>query len=194
MKTENQKKDNIDIFSSFPTKQEGISFFLSVSAFINSWAFMVFIYWFPGLVNQLTFFEITNVLTTILAYCIIEVTGISIFFILIAWILPNHWIQKNFHVRGFALFITIILFFLPFYVQYSSLDLVFKNITASSSFILFWTIFLILLLFFIFNNTKPEKKLFAVAKNFINRISVLGILYLFIDLGSILFKLILLVF
>lgn len=173
----------------FPEKQEILNSFLVLLTAVNSWAVIIFLYNFPGLINQMTINTTISVLAYVLLSALFESMIISLGLFTLSFLLPKKFLNTDFSVRSFLLVVLAVIYIIPFHIYIPRLSTL-KFEAVVSIFISFWSgLFIVELV--LFHKIIPKYPNFkAGAVKIIDRIAVLGAVYLFLDLLSLLYVLI----
>ena len=165
----------------FPNKQEMINSTLTVLTIVNFWAMIVFFYNFPGLIKQITLGDLGAVLGYVLLSALIESLVISLILITLSFLLPAKLLRANFSVRTLVLLLLAVIYIIPFHVYIPRISILMFD-AGVSIFIIIWS-FLFLVELVLFHKIIPTYPNFtSAAKKIIERFSVLGTIYLFLDL------------
>lgn len=177
------------LMKSLPDKQEILNAFLAILFVVNFWALIVFFYNFPGLIKQLTIFEILSVLSYVLLSALFESLSITLILVFLGALLPAKLLRSDFSIRITIFIFLTTIYIIPFHTfipRFS--NLVFD--TTVSIFIAIWTL-LYLIELILFHLVLPKYPNFTARfRGFINRIAVLGVFYLSLDiigLGIVIF-------
>ncbi|MEN8240967.1 MAG: hypothetical protein ABFS17_03510 [Chloroflexota bacterium] len=170
----------------FPEKQEIIKSFLVILTVINSWAVIVFLYNFPGLIKQITISDLISVLAYVLLSALIESVIISLALLGLGFLLPAKFLRTDYAVRTLLLLILSVIYIIPFHIYIPRLStLMFEAVV--SIFIAMWSVLLIVELVLFHKIIPRYPKFKAGAVKIIDRITVLGAIYFFLDLSSLIY-------
>jgi hypothetical protein len=164
-----------------PAKQDLTSAFLTIITIVNFWALIVFLYNFPGLIKQLPIKDIFSVLAYVLFSALVESSMIFIGLVLLSAILPARFLRENFRVRAALLLLLSTIYIIPFQVNIPRLSTLMLEAEVSI-FIAMWTVLYAaeLILFHLIIPRYPNFT--ARVSAIIDRVIVLGAVYLFLDL------------
>lgn len=167
-----------------PTRSEIQKSFFVTSAIINFWAFIIFFYNFPGLTKQLKGEEILAMLAYILASSLFESIIISAGFILLSVLFPVNILRKSFSIRTTIILLMTVIYIIPFHTVFPRLSvwaLSKQSIIAISIWALILLVAILLFQIIISKNDVFTNKV----ASFVERISILGTIYVFLDTISL---------
>ena len=176
-----------NIFQKLPEKEEIQSFFLTASAVINFWSMIAFLYSLPSLLSQMTLQEISSILSIFFTVSFVETISITAFMTALAWILPKKWLSENFHIHSFILLIFFLLFVLPSYLLRSPVSKIIINLLSNYNIFIWRIIVLLSIILYLIRKNKLNNKDIQVLHNIISRISILGGLFIVLDLMAVLY-------
>jgi hypothetical protein len=164
-----------------PEKKDFINSFLTILTVVNFWALIVFLYNFPGLIKQITIFDLLSVLSYVLISALFESLVITLILLILGTLLPAKLLRSDFSIRTAIFIFLTTLFIIPFHTfipRFSNLIFDWKISAFIAGWILIYIIELIL-----FHLVIPKyPNLTSKLRNFIDNITVLGTIYLFLDL------------
>jgi hypothetical protein len=164
-----------------PEKKDFINSFLTILTVVNFWALIVFLYNFPGLIKQITIFDLLSVLSYVLISALFESLVITLILLILGTLLPAKLLRSDFSIRTAIFIFLTTLFIIPFHTfipRFSKLIFDWKISAFIAGWILIYIIELIL-----FHLVLPKyPNLTSKLRNFIDNITVLGTIYLFLDL------------
>lgn len=167
-----------------PDKQEIINSFLTILTVVNFWAIIAYLYNFPGLVTRLTITDWLSVLSYVLSSALFESIVILLVLVFLSIVLPAKLLRTNFPARIALIMLISVIYIIPFHLNIPKLS--YLNFEAGITlFIAFWTLLYIseLVIFNLIINKYPRitSRITAIGE----RVTVLGAIYLFIDLVSL---------
>jgi hypothetical protein len=169
----------------FPGKQEVINASLTILALIHTWALIIFLFKFPGLIKHLTYAEVFSVFSYVIVSAFFESFVSCVGLLLLAFLLPEALLRNKFAVRSSIIMLLSEIYIIPLHVYLPRLStLIFE--TGVITFITLWTLLFIveLVLFSMIVSKYPGFT--AKAQDIVERITVLGALYLILDVVAVL--------
>ena len=167
----------------FPEKTALISSALTTLAIVNSWAVVVYLHNFPGLIKQLSVLEVLIILAYVLFSALVESLVIFIILTALSALLPPRMLRSAFSVRSGIFLQLFTLYIVPFHTYIPRITTLIFEPTVTI-FIAAWTVIFIveILLFHMIVQRYP--KFNQKAEAVFDRVSVLGTIYLVLDLIS----------
>ena len=170
----------------FPEKQEVINTALLVFTLVNFWSLIVFLYNFPGLIKQLALVEIFSVLGYILFSAFFESLVIFVILVGLSFLLPAKLLRSGFSVKSAIVLFLSTLYIIPFHVNIPRFSTL-KFEAGVSMFIALWTALFIIVLVLLHLIVPKYPNFTTKTRNFIDRLTVLGAIYLIFDLIAVVF-------
>lgn len=167
-----------------PDKQEILRSFLIILTVVNFWSLTVFLYYFPGLVKQLTIFDLFSVLSYVLLTGMVESLAITLFLVILSILLPEKLLRSDFSVRTAVIIFLAVIYIIPFHTIIPRFDRLIFEIQIIII-IAVWTLFYITELILFHFAILRHPNFTAKIEGFIDRLGVLGAIYLILDLIAV---------
>jgi preprotein translocase subunit SecE len=165
----------------FPKKQEIIKSFLTVLTVVNFWAMIVYLYNFPGLVKQLMISNLLAVLGYVLFSALVESLIICLVLLILSILLPAKILRTDFAERTLVLLLLTAIYIYPFHVTVPPISTLILE-TVIVVFIALWSGLYITELVLFHLAIAKHPKFTAKLRMVVDKVTVLGAIYLFLDL------------
>jgi hypothetical protein len=167
-----------------PDKQEIINSFLTILTVVNFWAVLIYLYNFPGLIKRLTITDSLSVLSYVLFSALFESLAILLVLVFLSVLLPAKLLRTNFSPRIALILLLSVIYIIPFHINIPKLS--YLNFEPGITlFIAFWTLLYIIELVIFHQIINKYPHITSRIATIVERVTMLGAIYLFIDLVSL---------
>lgn len=167
-----------------PERQEIIRSFLTTLTVVNFWGLIVFFYNYPGLIKHLAFTEVLSILGYVLFSALIESLVVTGFILILSMLLPGSLLRSDFSVRTALLVFLTTIYIVPFHLILPRISALMFDVSVIA-FLLLWTLLYVVELV-LFHKIIPRYPIFtARVRGFIDRVVVLGAIYLVFNVVSL---------
>lgn len=152
---------------------------------IHIWALLSLFQKIPVYLLRLSTSELIGIVAYTLSYALLESLLLVIFLILLSMALPERSFRSRFVTQGTVLIAVISLWLIPVHYQGSILLALEANLMQYMALIFIWTVSFVTLVALLSSMLRRHRWFERSISHFVDRVTVLAVLYVFLDLLSV---------
>jgi hypothetical protein len=152
---------------------------------IHVWALLSLFQKVPVYILRLSTSDLIGIVAYTLSFALLESLLLVIFLVLLSMALPARYFRSRFVTQGTVLIAMMSLWLIPVHYQGSILLALDANVTQYMTLIFIWTVSFVTLVALISSMLRRHEWFERSILHFVDRVTVLAILYVFLDLLSV---------